>query len=235
MRYGLAPEDYIIPILARVPQPIVFELGARRGEDTVRLARALRTPYRYFAWEPDPRNVPWLEQAVAPLPAVTIVRAAAGADDGTADFHLSSREQDPDYSDSSSLLRPTPALRRIAPGLVFNETVTVTVRTLDNFCVEQSVDHIDLIWADVEGAERLVAAGARRMLPRTSLLMLEQSPEKLYEGAWTFDEMRSTLGSEWIIVKRFDNDVLLYNRACMTPPNDADWVRFVRGCLRDLA
>lgn len=212
----------------------MFELGARRGEDTVRLARALRMPYRYFAWEPDPRNLPLLEKTVASLPSVTIVRAAAGAEDGTADFHLSSREQDPDYTDSSSLLRPTAAMQRVAPGLVFTTTVTVPVRTLDNFCVEQRIDHIDLVWADVQGAERLVAEGARRILRHTSLLMLEHSAEALYDGEWTFDEMMTTLGPDWMVAKRFANDVLLYNRTCIEAPHDADWMRFVRGCLRDL-
>ncbi len=234
MRHGLYADDYIAPLLERLDQPVIFELGAHCGEDTQRLAGHLRQPYQFFAWEPDPRSLGALREAVAALPQVTVVAAAAGAEDGTAAFHLSSRRDGGAFTDASSLLPPTPAMQAAAPWLAFDEQVTVPVRTLDAFCAEQQVSRIDFVWADVQGAERYVVAGARRMLARTSFLFVEQSGETLYTGQWTFDEMMSVLGGEWQVLKRFPNDVLLYNRSVVDAPRDADWTRFVRGCWRDL-
>ncbi|HZT75789.1 MAG TPA: FkbM family methyltransferase [Vicinamibacterales bacterium] len=234
IRYGLPADDYIEPLLARLVDPVVFELGARRGEDTVRLVRYLRAPYQYFAWEPDPRSLPTLRAAASALAGVTIVEAAAGAEDGTAQFHLSSRADGGTFTDASSLLRPTPLMQQVVPWIAFDERVTVHVKTIDRFCADQGIDRIDFIWADVQGAERLVVAGARRMLPRIALLFLEHSADILYEGQWTFDEMMSTLGPRWSIVKRFANDVLLCNRDRIDPPRGADWMRCLRGCWRDL-
>jgi len=234
VRHGLYADDYLAPLLSRLDRPVVFELGAHCGEDTRRLAGYLRPPYRYFAWEPDPRSLDALREAVRGLPQVTVVAAAAGAADGIAPFHLSSRADGGTFTDASSLLRPTEKMRDVAPWLAFDEQVTVPVRTLDAFCAEHHVSRIDFIWADVQGGERHVVAGATRMLAQTAFLFLEQSGETLYDGQWTFDEMTRVLGRDWAMVKQFPNDVLLYNRRLVDAPRDADWTRFLRGCCRDL-
>jgi FkbM family methyltransferase len=234
VRYGLFAEDYIEPLVAPLDSPVVFELGAHRGEDTVRIARWLTPPYRYFAWEPDPRSVPALKEAVQGRAGVTVIEAAIGAEDGAATLYLSARADGGTFNDASSLLKPTAALREAVPWLAFNDEVVVPVRSLDSFCAEHDVTHVDLVWADIQGAERYLVEGARRMLAHTSLLFLEHSPVALYEGEWTFEEMMSTLGPDWKIVTRFPNDVLLYNRRLVGPARGSVVARFVRACWREL-
>jgi hypothetical protein len=44
------------------------------------------------------------------------------------------------------------------------DTIKVRCQTLDTFCIEKGVDHIDILKIDVEGAELAVLEGAREML-----------------------------------------------------------------------
>lgn len=44
--------------------------------------------------------------------------------------------------------------------------IEVATQTIDNFCRQRSIDHINILKMDVQGAEYAVLAGAREMLTR---------------------------------------------------------------------
>ena len=44
--------------------------------------------------------------------------------------------------------------------------IEVSTRSLDSFCAEHDIDHIDFLWMDVQGAEKSVFAGASEMKVR---------------------------------------------------------------------
>lgn len=52
-------------------------------------------------------------------------------------------------------------------------TEEVQIETLDNYCVEHGINHIDFLKADVEGHELAVFKGARRMLERRGIEMIQ--------------------------------------------------------------
>jgi FkbM family methyltransferase len=193
---------------------VVMELGAHRGEDTTHLRRTF--PYaQLYSFEPDPRNIAAMRRNGSADKA-TLVEAAVSDRDGSASFHLSSAVlsiapawvSDAEYSGSSSLKRP---LGDVHPWLKFDATVVVSTLTLDTFARERGVEHIDLIWADVQGAEDLMIVGGKTALSHTSLLYTECTETGEYEGQIGLEEILELLPGRWDVVKRYPFDVLLRN------------------------
>ena len=54
--------------------------------------------------------------------------------------------------------------------------------TLDNWCRENEVHEIDIIWIDVQGAELLVFQGGGNILKNTRIIMTEVGLKPYYEG-----------------------------------------------------
>ena len=71
---------------------------------------------------------------------------------------------------------------------------------------------IDLIWADVQGAEGDLIEGGRQALARTRYFYTEYDDQELYEGQIPLAKLLSLL-PEFEIVPRYRWDVLLRNRA----------------------
>jgi len=70
-----------------------------------------------------------------------------------------------------------------ARGLNWNEKVEVDVTTLDNWCEENNIKHIDLLWTDVEGAERRMLEGAENSLAFTDYILLEYGLTDMFPEA----------------------------------------------------
>ena len=169
---------------------VICDIGACEGEDSVRFARRFPRA-RVFAFEPLPANQVLVRANFAryAVPNAELVPLALADRAGDATFHVSSGRP-PDLfageqwnygNKSSSLLAPT------QPGpmhgwIEFKEAVTVRTETLDRFCAQRGLDRIDFIQMDVQGAERLVLAGAAAMLPRIAAIWLEVATRELYRG-----------------------------------------------------
>jgi 2-O-methyltransferase len=76
------------------------------------------------------------------------------------------------------------------------------------------IAHVDLIWCDIQGAERNMIAGGRQTLARTSWLLTECYSIEMYEGQATRDELLHLLGSQWALVAEWPENanLLLRNR-----------------------
>lgn len=196
----------------------VLEIGAAKGEDTQRLG-GLFPKGRLFAFEPDPRNIAILRGGILP-PHVTLIEAAIGAADGRATFHQSDgvHPDDPSFAPpewtySSSLKAPQEHLQKY-PWVRFDRKVEVEVMSLDSFAQKHSVDKIDFIWADVQGAEDLMIAGGQRALAKTRYLFTEYADRPLYSGQITLQDIHRRLpGGEnaWRLVSKWKEDALFKN------------------------
>ena len=74
------------------------------------------------------------------------------------------------------------------------EVEKVPVITLDAFVAEKGIERVDFIKMDVEGAEPMVIAGARRTIERDMpIMMVEINPESLGEFHTTADDLIRTI------------------------------------------
>jgi len=199
--------------------PVILEVGANDGSHTLAFLELFRWA-RIYAFEPDPRAAKKFKSRVLNS-GVTLFEMAIGANDAEAAFHVSSGWPDqseavkiayPEGWDMSGSLRAPKSVGKFWPWLKFDRTITVPVRRLDTWAAQHGITNVDLIWADVQGAEGDLIAGGHDTLARTRFFYTEYSNDEWYEGQPTLPELMDMLPN-FRIVQRFTIDVLLENTA----------------------
>ena len=180
--------------LARMFRPksplVIFDIGACEGEESIRFARHFPRA-RIFAFEPLAANQRLVRENFGRygVTSAELIPLALSDRSGPATFHISSGRP-PDlfageawnYGNKSSSLLPPAGTAPMFGWIEFKETVTVECDTLDHFCARRSLQQIDFIHMDVQGAESLVLAGATAMLPRVQSVWLEVANKEFYRG-----------------------------------------------------
>jgi FkbM family methyltransferase len=179
-----------------------LELGSHLGTDTAWMAALPNVTIHAF--EPDPRN-----RQPARSNVIQHQLAIAGSDDRVP-FNLSLNGWGQEWTYSSSIKQPKNHLHHYP--VTFGETVEVETITLDTYRRQAALEHIDLIWADIQGAEGEMISGGAETLRRTRYLFTEYSDDEMYEGQVSLGEIVRMLPG-FRIVELWPDDVLLENRA----------------------
>ena len=87
----------------------------------------------------------------------------------------------------------------------FVDKITVPASPLDDLGDISDTD-IDLLVVDAQGSENLVFAGATKTLANTKYVFTEASRTPLYEGACTFEDIRTILSNRFELVETYFND-----------------------------
>lgn len=207
-------------IVADAPGPLtLIELGAHNGYHTRLMAETVHAsgkPFRFYAFEPDQRQHPYLIENTAPY-GVEIIPAAIGAvdSDGVV-FYISDGIQQREgeghlqrFDGSSSIRQPTEHNAAAFPDMTFRTAKVRTIK-LDTFCKAHGIDHIDFIWADIQGAEVDLITGGRESLAKTGHLYTEYCDGELYEGEIGLEQIKKLLPA-FEVVQDYGGDVLLRN------------------------
>jgi len=181
-------------VIENTDVPIVLEIGAAEGEDTVRYIQALidlKRSYRYVAFEPDERNV-WHLERLEEKYGFELVPNALGDHHGPVPWRASNHPY------SGSVKEPKEHLT-LYPHITFSEPKTVVMMRLD----EMLFTKVDWIWCDVQGAEDLVIAGAQETLKRTRFFYTEYLECEAYAGQIGLAEIHRRLPGTWRIVEDY--------------------------------
>jgi FkbM family methyltransferase len=163
--YGANREHNIMRGFARLIRPgdTVVALGGHIGYIAVYLAHLAGDAGRVFVFEPSPDNLAYLEDNVAGLDTVQIVRRAVSDRDGRACFFVEGLTgQNSTLVDHYAVFSSN---RRNAFSDETYRTVEVETTTLDTYLAENGVTP-DFIKIDIEGSELAALTGARRSLER---------------------------------------------------------------------
>jgi FkbM family methyltransferase len=158
-------------LIAREVRPgmVAVDVGANLGLHTLALARAVGTSGRVHALEPDPANFRLLARAVAAagLAQVTLHQAAAAAQPGEMDLHLSAVNRGD---------------HRLHADAAPRARVRVPVVALDGLLAGEP--RVDFVKIDAQGAEVAVLRGLRRTLERSPGIgvLCELSPALLRQA-----------------------------------------------------
>jgi len=196
--------------------PVILEIGCNDGCDTRQFLSLFESPMVH-CFEPDPRARDAFRQNVID-PRAVLHALAIGDRDGTVNFHASggaspnpeavTREGGWDLS--GSIRRPKKHLKAY-PWVTFDAIIDVEAKRLDTWAAEHSVDHVDFIWADVQGAEMDLIRGGTRTLERTRYFYTEYSNSEMYEGQASLRQLIKALPQfEPVVV--YSEDVLFRNR-----------------------
>lgn len=196
--------------------PVILDIGCNDGWQTGWFLELFDQALVY-CFEPDQRALARFRERITD-PRAVVLNMAIGANDDHMDFHISSGSPPPNMAEplpagwdqSGSLRKPKDHLE-MYPWCKFDKTVQVKVARLDTWADQNSIGTIELIWADVQGAELDLIRGGRETLRRTHYFYTEYSNRELYEGQANLRQLRRLL-PEFEIVRLFPNDVLFRNR-----------------------
>jgi FkbM family methyltransferase len=200
-------------------RPTIIEIGAHDGSTTEGL-RHVFPRARIVAFEPEPRAIAKFKSRPS-LQGVTLLECAVGDRTGDARFYCSGGRPPGHIGDDWDAIREPAGVLTAHPWLAFDRQMTVPVVRLDDVVGEYPFDTIDLIWADVQGAEEDLIRGASDTLKKTRYLYTECVDYEGYKGQIGPRELHGLL-PDFEIVELFSYDVLLRNK---TVPAARRWPR----------
>lgn len=178
-------------------QIVIFEVGACEGEDTIKLRRKFPNS-NIYAFEPVAKNIERMRKNYQKYNAqgIKIFEMALSDKNGHAKFYVSSGHPDNlpktsnwDYGNKSSSLLPPNKHKKIHKWVKFSQQPKIKTQRIDSFCLEQSIDKIDFIYLDVQGAELKVLEGAGDLLNSCRMIWLEVEAIELYTSQPLRDEV----------------------------------------------
>ncbi len=190
--YSLIDAFEVQSDLITAAEPVIFDVGARFGVVTEVYRERFPQAFLY-CFEPFPESFEVLRKNVEGTPRTFCNRMAVSDRKGTA--LLNSNPE----SGTNSLLRSDESAASFwGEGLHATKSqVEVNTITIDEFCLDARISHIDILKMDVQGGEFSVLNGAKRMLAnqQISLIYSELIICPTYKGQHKLHEYLSFLDS----------------------------------------
>ena len=166
--------DSDIMTLVNTDNPTILDVGANLGQSIDRF-RQIWPSSRIISFEPNPSSVRQLFKKYSDTIGITIVESAVA--------DLSSHRRLFQFEDSAL----NSFFDRHDDSWITEDSTgstEVSCVTLDDYCVRNGLEYIDLLKVDVQGAELDVISGATRLLDNSliGLVQLEMIFCDLYEG-----------------------------------------------------
>lgn len=209
----------------------VLEVGCHDGSDTLMLLEAFPKA-ELHCWEPDDRPVGRFRKNVGDNTRVTLNREAVCDVEGKAPWYSSHGEMPntetsralpeamrKDWDASGSIMCPTGHL--VVPNwLRFQKDGCVNTTRLDTWLgLHPEITGIDLIWADIQGAELRMIVGGADALRITRYLYAEiydneiypthKEARRLYAGQPFYKDFVEALPG-WKLLGLYNEDSLLF-------------------------
>ena len=176
-------------IFSKYEPSVIFDIGACEGEDSIRYSLLFKTATVY-SFEPLPDNYTkclnnFLKFSNNKIKAFQL---ALSNNNGVADFFVSSgspknaEQSGWNFGNKSSSLFPPESSYKQNEWLRFEDQIQVKTQTISSFCKENSVQKIDFIHMDVQGAELNVLQGAEKELASINAIWLEVENISMYQG-----------------------------------------------------
>lgn len=159
--YGHVDLNWMVQLLPY--NPVIIEVGAYCGKETVYATKVWPKSRRIIAFEPNPRAFHQLQQAVKEIdfPAIEIFNAAISSYNGTATLYVSDT---PDLEPESALLPPIQKLN--------GHQLKVPCVVLDDWCAQNQVDEVDILRLETEGLELSILQSSTNILKNTKIIIV---------------------------------------------------------------
>lgn len=191
-------------VIDRTKKLILFDIGAFNFNDSIQYKKNIPLADVY-AFEAFDFNIKKYGHYATPF-GIKIINKAVSDKTGDAVFYNSTTMKGNEWTCSGSLLRPT---YQTHPGLKFNDegTRVKTIR-LDEFCIQNDIENVDIIHMDIQGAEYYGVKGFGETV-RPKLLFCETCEYDAYHDSLTLEDLDTLLFSlGYEIKKRWNSDTL---------------------------
>lgn len=173
---------------------VVFEFGARYGEDTVELAGRFRNAMIY-TFECNPRTLPALRERTKSFRNILLTENAISDQEGEIEFYQINPEKTrttwvDGNQGASSIYKASGKYPIEQYG---QDMIRVRAITLESFMVQNNIASIDVMWMDVQGAELNALKGLGNKIKDLKIVHLEVEFIEIYKGQPLFGSVDSYL------------------------------------------
>ena len=200
--------------------PLILDVGANTGQ-TVQEFRKVFCKPRIHSFEPSPATFELLRQNTSAIPDTQLWNRAMGSSSGRMIL------QENDDNGMSSFL----PLSRFGWGSVIKQT-SVDVDVVDDFCLREHIDRIDILKSDTQGYDLEVFKGAKRMFQeeRIGLVYSEVIFSDMYKGMASMSQIYDFLTNhDFVLVSLYR---LVYKKRLAS---HTDWLFAHKSCVAALA
>jgi len=180
--------DFDLPTLISTAYPIVFDVGANKGQTIDMIRRCLPNP-TIIAFEPNPDLFLILKERYRHVAKIRVEKCALGSNVETRNFHILQNNELSSFLDISQ--------HRDNPFRETKELAEINVSTIttDFYASQNNIQYVDLLKIDVQGFDLQVLFGATRLLEekRIGTLLVEVNFVQMYEGQPSFSEIERYL------------------------------------------
>lgn len=156
--------NFLEKILKKMEAPVIFDVGANVGNYTKTILD-ISPKSKIYMFEPHPKTYAILLRNLSSQESIVSNNLAVGSE--TSILKLYDYKNQP--SSHASLYKEVIEDIHYAQS----ESYDVQVVTLDDFTLENSIEHIDLLKIDVEGHELNVVKGASRLLLESRISVIQ--------------------------------------------------------------
>lgn len=170
----------------------ILDLGSRDGYQSVEF-RNWFPDAKIIAFEANPNQIPLIETVTNGF-NIDIVPKAAGDYNGKTKFFVCANNVG-----GSSLLQVSNHIRsRQWP----QTEIEVDIVRVDDWCKENNISEVDLLWVDVQGAEKLVFEGCGDILDNVKAICTEVEIAHMYHGSMLKNELDALLDKKGFVELR---------------------------------
>jgi len=188
------PNETLSVIKQCLPKnPIIVEAGAFDGRDTQNMAQTWPQSIIH-TFEPVPQLFTIVQKNTRRYDNVDCYFYALNNQNGSSLFYVSEKATKPGMPSQAGSLR-APKERLNYSSIYFPYTITVPTITLDTWAQEYQIDHIDLLWLDVQGHELTVLQAGQHILQTVSVILTEVGFFENYVGQPNYTDLKNWLES----------------------------------------
>ena len=150
-------EQVIVDVLKQKCKPpyCIFDVGANKGQFLGLILDNIKGDFSVHCFEPGRQTFKIMAESFQKDTRIRLNNRGIGKEKGEAVLYF-----DSEGSGLASLTQ-----RRLDHlGIDFNKSEKIEITTIDDYCLENAINHIHLLKIDIEGHELDALAGARRML-----------------------------------------------------------------------
>lgn len=216
-------KDELLSFYSNSDSIIIFDIGSCELEDSIRYSNLFPNS-KIYSFEPFLEN---FEKGLKNIEKyhkenIFSFNEALSNKVGESTFYLSSghplyisNSSEWNYGNkSSSLIKPNKH-----EWLVFNKNISVKTNTIFNFCKTKSINYINFVHIDVQGAELMVLEGAFSFINNIDIIWIEVSLVEFYKGQPLKHDIISFLEKNNFIIIKDTCDYISGDLLCINKKN----------------
>jgi FkbM family methyltransferase len=172
--------------------PVVVEAGAYSGTYAFQISK-MWPQGKVFAFEPNPRAFAELQKAIVESGCANVnaYNLALNNYNGEATLYLchGTGGNDPVFEFASSLLPPSKQMEIHYQG----PKIDVPCVVLDDWCLENQIDHLDILKLELEGLELPVLKSSTQILKNTKIVIVQTYFSPLRIGMTHYANLKAFL------------------------------------------